>query len=338
MNAPLIIGIGHRRRVGKDTLGNLLWKRLIHAGVKPARDAFARKLKKAAHRIFAYGGLLEPQQYDHNPDLREKPLPAIGKSPREIWIEVGNKLREVDPAVWIRSVIDAPAHQNAGVLLVTDTRYPNEVQAIHECGGMVIKIVRPGIPEFRDVADSALADMPDSEWDLVVANDGDLDALEAKADGVAGFILERLTARRMAGRKPPEKMTVAVDFDGLLCRPAWPSIGDEMPGAIDFLHWLAGRDLQIMLWTARSGHLLDAALAWLADRGFPRQCWSAINDSPADVKAYYSDEGRKPGADIFIDDRNACFPVRADDPGVPDWPRIQADIIRRQAAFAAARA
>jgi hypothetical protein len=82
--------------------------------------------------------------------------------------------------------------------------------------------------------------------------------------------------------------------------------------------------------------LLDAALAWLAERGFPRPLWSAINDSPADVKAYYGEEGRKPGIDVFVDDRNACFPVRAG--GVPDWPRIKEYIVRRMIEFYGARA
>ena len=54
-NGPLIVGFGHRRRMGKDTLADLVWKRLVHAKVKPTRDAFARRLKKAAFRMFEYG-------------------------------------------------------------------------------------------------------------------------------------------------------------------------------------------------------------------------------------------------------------------------------------------
>jgi hypothetical protein len=109
-----------------------------------------------------------------------------------------------------------------------------------------------------------------------------------------------------------------------------------MPGALDFLRCLFNLGVHVVLWTARHGHLLDAALAWLAERGFLRAWWSAINDSPADVKAYYGEEGRKPGIDVFVDDRNACFPVRAG--GVPDWPRIKEDIVRRMIEFYGARA
>jgi len=338
MNGPLIVGFGHRRRVGKDTLADLVWRRLIHAGAKPGRDAFARKLKKEAYHIFGYGGLLEAPHYDNTPDLREKVLPAIGKSPRDIWIELGNAARAIAPDVWVRSVVDAPVHQTADVLLVSDVRFPNEADIIRERGGLLMKVVRPDVPESGDVADSALADRPDDQWDMIVINGGDKDALAVKADYVTRFVLERLTERRMAGRKPPERMTVALDFDGVLCRSDWPRIGEEMPGALGFLRWLFRQNIQPMLWTARNGHLLDAALAWLAARGFPHGWWSAINDSPADVKAYYGEEGRKPGADLFIDDRNACFPVSANDPGVPDWPRIQNDITRRMAEFNAARA
>ena len=335
---PLIVGFGHRRRVGKDALADLVWRRLIRMGVKPARNAFARKLKKEAFRLFGYGGLLEAPHYDNTPELREKVLPALGMSPRDLWIAVGNKLREVAPDVWIRAVVDSPADRNADILIVTDVRYPNEVDAIHERGGLVVKVTRSAIPEAADVADSALAGMPDADWDLVVANDGDLDALAVHAERVADFVLERMTARHMAGRKPPNRMSIAVDFDGILCRADWPRIGEAMPGAAVFLHWLKDQGIQAVLWTARNGHLLDNALSWLAARGFPRTWWSAINDSPEDVKRYYGEEGRKPGVDCFVDDRNACFPVLADDSGVPDWPRIQADIARRLAVFNAARA
>jgi hypothetical protein len=335
---PLIVGLGHRRRVGKDTLADLVYRRLIRADVKPARDAFARKLKKEAYHIFGYAGLLEAPHYDNTPELRDKVLPAIGKTPRDIWIELGNYAREIDPDVWVRAVIDAPVHETADVLLVTDVRYPNEAAAIRERGGLLVKVVRPDIPDSDDVADSALADMPDDQWDMIVINGGDKDSLAVKADYVAGFILERLTERRMVGRKPPDKMTVAVDFDGILCRSDWPRIGEDMPGAIRFLRWLSGQTVEIVLWTARNGHLLDAALAWLTARGFPRPFWSAVNETPESVKEFYGSEGRKIGCDVFVDDRNACFPVRANDPGVPDWPRIQDDITRRIAEFNAARA
>jgi len=263
-------------------------------------------------------------------------LPAIGKSPRDIWIELGNAARAIAPDVWVRSVIDAPVHQTADVLLVSDVRYPNEVSVIRERGGLLVKVVRPDVPESDDVADSALAAMPDDQWDMVVVNGGDKDSLAVKADYVAAFILERLTERRVAGRKPPERMTVAVDFDGLLCRSDWPRIGEEMPGSLDFLHWLFRQNVEIVLWTARSGHLLDAALSWLAARGFPRAWWSAVNETPETVKAYYGTVGNKVGADVFVDDRNTCFPVSADDPGVPDWARIKEDIIRRIGEFSAA--
>lgn len=66
-----------------------------------------------------------------------------------------------------------------------------------------------------------------------------------------------------------DPFTVAVDFDGVLCRPRWPSVGEEMPGAFDFLHWLATQDCKRVLWSCRESSALAIALSWLAVRGFP---------------------------------------------------------------------
>ena len=188
---PLIVGFGHRRRVGKDTLAGMVRDRLNEAGIRVSRDAFAWKLKDVARKVFDYAGLGPADLYEREPERREIVLPAIGKTPRQIWIEMGNALRSVAPDVWIRGVLDNPAYDSGCVLLISDVRYPNEVDAIRERGGMLVKITRAGIPESSDVADSALAGMPDDEWDYRIPNDRGLDELAAMADWLAGVIPNR---------------------------------------------------------------------------------------------------------------------------------------------------
>ena len=198
-NGPLIVGIGHRRRMGKDTVAEMIRSKLRAAGVNVFRDAFAWNLKQVTRQMFGYAGLDDNSVYESRPELREIVLPAIGMSPRDLWIDVGNRMREIDPDVWIRGVLDNPAYVSGSVLLISDVRYPNEVKAIRARGGAVIKVIRSGVPESSDVADSALAGMKMGAWDRVVLNDADIDALDHKADRVTHWILRRMAARSGEG-------------------------------------------------------------------------------------------------------------------------------------------
>lgn len=133
--------------------------------------------------------------------------------------------------------------------------------------------------------------------------------------------------------RAPIRFCVAVDFDGVLARPAWPKIGEEMPGAVDFLRWLGDRGWWIVLWTCRSERLLDDALEWLAERGIARDWWTAINGTPKPICDLYGNDTRKIGSHAMIDDRAIGFPCFPDDDNAPDWPRIQAELETRAAAW-----
>ena len=199
--SPLIVGFGHRRRVGKDTLAGMVRDKLRAAEVSVFRDAFAWNLKQTARQMFRYAGLADDSVYENRPELRETILPAIGMSPRDLWIAIGNGMREIVPDVWIRNVLDNPAYDCSDgadrVVLISDLRYPNELEAIRSRGGMVVKVTRNDIPESGDVADSALAGMPDESWDRVIRNNLDLGFLEQQAAWLASGIRNRLNERRV---------------------------------------------------------------------------------------------------------------------------------------------
>ena len=191
-NGPLIVGFGHRRRVGKDTLAGMVRDELNRVGIRVYRDAFAWKLKDMARKLFDYAGLGPADLYEREPERREMVLPALGKTPREIWIEFGNSMRVIAPDVWIRNVLDNPGYSAGSVVLISDVRYLNEVEAIRERGGLLVKVTRAEIPESNDVADSALAAMPDDEWDYQIPNDRDLPHLASMANWLTNAIRERL--------------------------------------------------------------------------------------------------------------------------------------------------
>jgi hypothetical protein len=134
------------------------------------KTAFANKLKAICYDLYGWAGMQRPEHYDENPVDRETILPAIGKTPREIWIEVGNQMRKVYEDVWIDYALRAVGSKPPEFLIITDLRYPNEMRKIKQLGGVCIKIDRPEIPKSNDVADTALEGC--TEWDRVLLNDG----------------------------------------------------------------------------------------------------------------------------------------------------------------------
>ena len=63
--------------------------------------------------------------------------------------------------------------QPGGKYIITDPRFPNEVDAIHAIGGKVVRVVRPGYrPVNGHISDTGIANL---EVDLEISNDSDLE-------------------------------------------------------------------------------------------------------------------------------------------------------------------
>ena len=93
---------------------------------------------------------------------------------------------------------------------------------------------------------------------------------------------------------------IAVDFDGTICRAAWPEIGNANGGLIEWLKDCRRNGDKLILYTCREGKLLQAAVDWCKDRGLE---FDAVNDNLPELVARYGDNPRKISADIYLDDR-----------------------------------
>lgn len=179
MVSQFIIGLGHQKRTGKDTLCEALLYAYRMADQDASRVAFGDSLKNVCRLLYGWAGLHNGYYYnlpecEHE---REIVLPAIGKTPRQIWIEVGNKLRDVYAETWIQHALRSD--HLSEVLIIPDVRYPNEAQAIKKAGGVLVKVDRPGLPEPTDVADTALSGF--DGWDFQFQNTGTLEDLKSQA-------------------------------------------------------------------------------------------------------------------------------------------------------------
>ena len=105
-------------------------------------------------------------------------------------------------------------------------------------------------------------------------------------------------------------MIIAVDFDGTIVEHRFPEIGRERPFAFDTLKALQKKGFRLILWTHRSGALLQDAVVYCRSHGLE---FYAVNKNFPE-EAWDCEESRKISADIYIDDRNLG--------GIPSWGEI----------------
>ena len=98
-------------------------------------------------------------------------------------------------------------------------------------------------------------------------------------------------------------MIIAVDFDGTLCKHAFPAIGEAIQHVIDYCNTLQRQGNTLILWTCREdieeGDYLTQAVSWCFEKGLK---FKYINENPDGVLGKCG-KVRKIMADIYIDDR-----------------------------------
>lgn len=114
-------------------------------------------------------------------------------------------------------------------------------------------------------------------------------------------------------------MIIAVDFDGTIVEHKYPSIGKEIPFAIETLKKLQAERHKLILWSVREGRLLDEAVEFCRERGL--EFYAVNRDYPEEEKEHNRHFSRKLKADLFIDDRNLG--------GLPDWGTIYEMVSRK---------
>lgn len=105
----------------------------------------------------------------------------VGKTLGEYQQLVGQGMRDVVQSdVWVQGALRAPAPFK----IIPDVRYPGEVEAIEQNGGMVIRLERPAhlitVQDARDPNHSSEIALNDYKFKYVVQNDGTLQDLKAR--------------------------------------------------------------------------------------------------------------------------------------------------------------
>ena len=119
------------------------------------------------------------------------------------------------------------------------------------------------------------------------------------------------------------KAFIAVDFDGTMVTHDYPDIGNDI-GAVPVLRELLDNGCRLILYTIRSGKLLDDAVAWFERNGLPLY---GINENPSQ-KGWSSSP--KVFADLYIDDSALGCPLKFED-GVKrpfvNWTKVRQQLV-----------
>jgi dephospho-CoA kinase len=137
---------------GKDTAAEVLYN------YGYARYAFADRVKNLAWRF----------GWDGNKDERGRALLQ----------NIGMAGRQYDPETWIKYVeLLIEKGEDSRLIVFTDVRFQNEADYIRSKGGIIVRIVRPGI-----IAENHESELKQCEVaaDIEIVNDGTIDDLHSK--------------------------------------------------------------------------------------------------------------------------------------------------------------
>ena len=179
----MIIGISGKAGSGKDTAAKML--EVLYANPDISYEDFANRkyknfadiqvvhfadiLKETVQVLFAIG-----EWETNTQEGKRVTVDWIGKTVRELLQEVGQGLRDaIDPDLWVKALF-ANTEDWANII-IADVRYPNELEAIKERGGILLRIDRKGAGAGDHSSETALDDYND--WDFHIGNNGSMEDL-----------------------------------------------------------------------------------------------------------------------------------------------------------------
>ena len=181
----MLIGFGHRSGHGKDTAANYLVTHLniMKPDIVIKKINLADKLKDVAYDLYKWAGVKKAIYYENNRDARSLIIPELNCTVVDLWVDIGEKMREIYLKTWIKYV--KQQGETCDILISADVRHENEI----EIYDLVYKVENPRIPrrEGKSIDDNLEGF---DAWSGVILNSGDHGRLNRMMEGLAGVILE----------------------------------------------------------------------------------------------------------------------------------------------------
>lgn len=163
----MIIGLVGFKGCGKDTVANYL---IENSGEKWTRESFANSLKDSLASVFQWNRAMLEGDTEESREWRETvdewwanklgmpdftPRIALQVCGTDLW---RNKFHD---DIWLLSLerkLTTAKHN----VIITDTRFPNEIKLIKELGGKIVRVRRGPEPEWWStaIADNAEREEP----------------------------------------------------------------------------------------------------------------------------------------------------------------------------------
>ena len=177
-NPGTLIGVAGKKGSGKDEFAKVANKH----GFRQIR--FADALKGMMRFLLTYQGVDDvTAERMIDGDLKESPTPYLcGKTPRHAMQTLGTEWRDtIATNLWtnISEIKIAKLRSRGECVVVSDVRFPHEVDLIHQLGGLVIRVERPvgRTDEGTTHISEMLIDSLDA--DVVIRNTGSLEHYRA---------------------------------------------------------------------------------------------------------------------------------------------------------------
>jgi hypothetical protein len=192
----VVIGLSGKAQVGKSTSSKMIedflsYSSKLRSAVK--KISFARKLKEIAVDVFGWDGnkdfhyapggfLYEGPGASGNAsfhlsiDTRE----LIQDQGRQLLINIGKKMREINPDVWVNCAakdiaddLKVGGDEELKVYLIDDIRFTNEMEALKRSFGenfISVRLTRNNGIDINDVTEKDLDEYKD--FDFFIENNG----------------------------------------------------------------------------------------------------------------------------------------------------------------------
>lgn len=170
----MLVALSGKASSGKDVVASML------KGKGFKHRAFATQVKRIAKQMF---DLTEEEVNDAI--LKEEVNLRWGKTPRAILQQIGVKLREIHPDIWVQYVFNdfELYDMDKERFVISDMRFPNELAAIRAAGGFCVRIHRPGAKSktgSKDISETALD--TEKSWDWALDNSKDIEHLQRQVN------------------------------------------------------------------------------------------------------------------------------------------------------------
>lgn len=272
-----IILFSGKAEAGKTTAARYLKENLIHEGYSAKIISYSDYVKHTAMLLMGWNGIKD----------------EFGRGVLQRW---GTDIvRKRDPMFWVNTVkrlVDV-SDDIFDYILIDDCRFPNEIEVWKDYQHITVRVENPNhlnaLSEEQRKHPSETA-LDDYEMDVTLSA---TNAFELN-NAVLLELLDKAVAMKINGK------IYAVDFDGTLCSNNWPHVGEPNTDLIEHLIHLRGLGARLILWTCRSGNMLNEATAWCKEHGLE---FEAVNENLPDLISLYGNDSRKVCADEYIDDK-----------------------------------